>query len=234
MSLLCQVSSVELERVVIASVPAVMEAAAVGVTPPGGGPQQLVMFLVLHTRNTGPVDAQAPCKREIQRDGAAESHTSFQDTQAQAGSAGQDQQQGKAANGPEAGASSSHARDTGQDDQANDVGIGPSLEGLWGGIVKVKAAAVTTASRVADLAVVALQKTSIDSAEQQAAYSQAGSDGSDVQPLKLQCQQAIGNSLNPLFKLERVLVRDSLPRTASNKVMRRVLRDELRLSSAKL
>jgi len=40
--------------------------------------------------------------------------------------------------------------------------------------------------------------------------------------------------LNPLFKLERVLLRDSLPRTASNKVMRRLLRDELRQTMAKL
>lgn len=46
-----QVSSVELERVVIASVPAVLEAAAVGVTPPGGGPEQLVMFLVLDSNH---------------------------------------------------------------------------------------------------------------------------------------------------------------------------------------
>ena len=46
-----QVSSVELERVVIASVPAVLEAAAVGITPPGGGPEQLVMFLVLDSNH---------------------------------------------------------------------------------------------------------------------------------------------------------------------------------------
>jgi acetyl-CoA synthetase len=41
------------------------------------------------------------------------------------------------------------------------------------------------------------------------------------------CQAAIRQHLNPLFKVQRVLVRASLPRNASNKVMRRVLRAEL-------
>ncbi|MDE0883121.1 MAG: AMP-binding protein, partial [Myxococcota bacterium] len=42
-----------------------------------------------------------------------------------------------------------------------------------------------------------------------------------------QAQRLIRAELNPLFKVGRVLLRASLPRTASNKVMRRVLRDEL-------
>jgi acetyl-CoA synthetase len=37
-------------------------------------------------------------------------------------------------------------------------------------------------------------------------------------------QQAIRKQLNPLFKIHDVVVVDSLVRTASNKVMRRVLR----------
>jgi acyl-coenzyme A synthetase/AMP-(fatty) acid ligase len=77
--------------------------------------------------------------------------------------------------------------------------------------------------------------------------------------VKGQCQAAIRSKLNPLFKVDRVrnklldyrskshsmssplmlhkcswlqvLWRDSLPRTASNKVMRRVLRDELKHQS---
>lgn len=42
--------------------------------------------------------------------------------------------------------------------------------------------------------------------------------------LKREMQQAIKDHLNPLFHIEDVIVVDSLPRTASNKVMRKVLR----------
>ena len=38
-------------------------------------------------------------------------------------------------------------------------------------------------------------------------------------------QSAIKRDLNPLFKIHDVVLIDTLPRTASNKVMRRVLRD---------
>jgi acetyl-CoA synthetase len=55
----------------------------------------------------------------------------------------------------------------------------------------------------------------------------------DPRALREQCQAAISRKLNPLFKVERVLLRPSLPRTATNKVMRRVLRDE-RMPRAKL
>ena len=41
-------------------------------------------------------------------------------------------------------------------------------------------------------------------------------------------EQAVRRELNPLFKIHDVVVVDSLPRTASNKVMRRVLRDQHR------
>jgi acetyl-CoA synthetase len=37
-------------------------------------------------------------------------------------------------------------------------------------------------------------------------------------------QSAIKSDLNPLFKIHDVVVIDALPRTASNKVMRRELR----------
>eukprot|EP00884_Botryococcus_braunii_P002914 jgi/Botrbrau1/12623/Bobra.0169s0150.1 len=60
--------------------------------------------------------------------------------------------------------------------------------------------------------------------------------GPEADPLKLRasCQQAIRAHLNPLFKVDQVLLRDSLPRTASNKVMRRLLRDELRQTKPRL
>ena len=44
--------------------------------------------------------------------------------------------------------------------------------------------------------------------------------------LKNQMQRAIKDLLNPLFHIEDVVVVESLPRTASNKVMRRVLRNQ--------
>ena len=57
------------------------------------------------------------------------------------------------------------------------------------------------------------------------------SNGSLEQNLMVECQTAIRDNLNPLFRVDRVVLRDSLPRTASNKVMRRLLRDELRPSA---
>lgn len=47
----------------------------------------------------------------------------------------------------------------------------------------------------------------------------------DIADLKIQMQKSIKESLNPLFKIHDLIAIDSLPRTASNKVMRRVLRD---------
>lgn len=47
---------------------------------------------------------------------------------------------------------------------------------------------------------------------------------SSVAALKKACQAAISRHLSPLFKVDAVVVAPSLPRTASNKVMRRLLR----------
>merc|ERR1711916_82588 len=44
--------------------------------------------------------------------------------------------------------------------------------------------------------------------------------------LKKQLQNSIKTKLNPLFHIYDIRISASLPRTASNKVMRRVLRDE--------
>ena len=44
--------------------------------------------------------------------------------------------------------------------------------------------------------------------------------------LKKKLQDAIKTRLNPLFQIATIQLTESLPRTASNKVMRRVLRDE--------
>ena len=111
-----QVSSVDLERVCVRAVPAVHEVAAVGVPTPGGGPERLVLFVVL-----------------------------------------------------EEGASGRDTRSAGA----------------------------------------------------------TGSDADALQALRAACQAAIRGQLNPLFKVDQVMVVQALPRTASNKVMRRTLRDGL-------
>ena len=46
----------------------------------------------------------------------------------------------------------------------------------------------------------------------------------EPESLKTEMQQAIKQHLNPLFHIDDVVIADSLPRTASNKVMRKVLR----------
>jgi len=208
-----QVSSVELERVVIASVPAVMEAAAVGLTPPGGGPEQLIMFLVLH-QNAEVVKSsppQAPLSASV--------------------------------NGQQRSQTQEHVPSM-QKQRGDKVGFSSSLESVWEAFYQVKGLAAAAASRVTDMAVAAAQgdagslagqqQTGADMQAQQPSQQQAGGNQADLHELKLKCQQSIRSSLNPLFKLERVLLRDSLPRTASNKVMRRLLRDELRQTMAKL
>ena len=50
--------------------------------------------------------------------------------------------------------------------------------------------------------------------------------GADTNLLTNSLQSAIREHLNPLFRIHDVVVVDALPRTASNKIMRRVLRDE--------
>jgi acetyl-CoA synthetase len=45
-------------------------------------------------------------------------------------------------------------------------------------------------------------------------------------------QAAIAQQLNPLFKIHDLILVEALPRTASNKVMRRVLREQYRAITA--
>lgn len=50
---------------------------------------------------------------------------------------------------------------------------------------------------------------------------------STAKALQQACQEAIRTRLNPLFRVSQVQLVEGLPRNASNKVMRRVLRDQL-------
>lgn len=52
----------------------------------------------------------------------------------------------------------------------------------------------------------------------------------DEETLKSAFQDAIKKQLNPLFKVSDVVLTDKLPRTASNKIMRRILRDQYQAS----
>jgi acetyl-CoA synthetase len=54
-----------------------------------------------------------------------------------------------------------------------------------------------------------------------------GAEVGDAVALRDAFRQAVRNRINPLFKVSEVRVVEALPRTASNKVMRRVLRDDL-------
>ncbi|KAK4258234.1 hypothetical protein QN277_007706 [Acacia crassicarpa] len=51
---------------------------------------------------------------------------------------------------------------------------------------------------------------------------------SDVETLKMKFSKAIQRNLNPLFKVRLVRIVQEFPRTASNKLMRRVLRDQMK------
>ena len=50
----------------------------------------------------------------------------------------------------------------------------------------------------------------------------------DVARLSEEVRQAVRSRLNPLFRVHDVVLVDALPRTASHKVMRRLLRDGYR------
>ncbi len=56
----------------------------------------------------------------------------------------------------------------------------------------------------------------------------------DKEAIEANLQKAIAQRLNPLFKIRVLVLVDTLPRTASNKVMRRVLRDRLQHQQKRL
>ena len=49
----------------------------------------------------------------------------------------------------------------------------------------------------------------------------------DRETLQARMSKSIKSDLNPLFRIAEIIFTDSLPRTASNKVMRRKLRDQI-------
>ena len=80
----------------------------------------------------------------------------------------------------------------------------------------------------------------IDGVKESAAVAVSSGDGpdqlvvfavldgpADVETLKSEMNSQLRRHLNPLFKVQHVEIIESLPPTASNKVMRRTLRDRL-------
>jgi acetyl-CoA synthetase len=100
------------------------------------------------------------------------------------------------------------------------------------GGIKVSSAeierAVLGVDRVADVAAIAVDPD--DGGPSRLVLYVVAAPGTtlDAALVKVSAQKAISATLNPLFRVHDVRTVDSLPRTASNKVMRRVLRDQYR------
>ncbi|XP_020216345.1 probable acyl-activating enzyme 17, peroxisomal [Cajanus cajan] len=65
-------------------------------------------------------------------------------------------------------------------------------------------------------------------------FKDSNSTKQDLHQLRTSFNSALQKKLNPLFKVSQVVTLPSLPRTASNKVMRRVLRQQLSDQSSKI
>lgn len=85
---------------------------------------------------------------------------------------------------------------------------------------------VATLPEVADAAAIAVEPA--DGGPNLLVLYLVARPGAATTDLRDVAQKAISSRLNPLFRVHDVRVVESLPRTASNKVMRRVLRDEYR------
>jgi len=53
-----------------------------------------------------------------------------------------------------------------------------------------------------------------------------GQDGEKMDMLLMECRKVVAGRLNPLFRVEKVVLMKSLPRTSSGKVLRRTLREQ--------
>ncbi|MEE9126869.1 MAG: AMP-binding protein, partial [Planctomycetota bacterium] len=101
-----------------------------------------------------------------------------------------------------------------------------NLGGIKVGAVELESA-VNTHPAVADSAAVAVQPDG-ESTERLVVYvtltADVGKASLSKQELLRELQQRIARQLNPLFKIHDVVVKKELPRTASNKLLRRELR----------
>jgi len=99
------------------------------------------------------------------------------------------------------------------------------------GGIKVSAAAIeeilNTVSGIQETAAIAVPPSE-GGPDQLLICAVVNSESGNTAALKTELQAAISERLNPLFKIQAVVLLPSLPRTASHKVMRRVLRDQYR------
>jgi len=99
------------------------------------------------------------------------------------------------------------------------------------GGIKVSAAAIeeilNTVSGIQETAAIAVPPSE-GGPDQLLICAVVNSESGNTAALKTELQAAIAERLNPLFKIQEVVLLPSLPRTASHKVMRRVLRDQYR------
>ncbi|KFM24179.1 Acetyl-coenzyme A synthetase [Auxenochlorella protothecoides] len=107
---------------------------------------------------------------------------------------------------------------------------GDEVERLGGGLYR----ALGRADDTMNLGGIKTSSAELERAVTAGVEGATDNDPASSKHLAAAAQRAISQRLNPLFRVHRVLVRQALPRNAANKVMRRVLRDELVATQSKL
>lgn len=101
-----------------------------------------------------------------------------------------------------------------------------NLGGIKVGSVELERAVLLHVPAVADIAAIGIP-TPGGGPERLHLVIVARTEGADPVQLQHACSSAIRTHLNPLFKVEGIRLVPALPRTATNKVLRRELRQEL-------
>jgi acetyl-CoA synthetase len=100
------------------------------------------------------------------------------------------------------------------------------------GGIKVSAVEIENVLKTDDMEEIAAVSFAEHAGPEQLALFITGNPSSSEEELKNQFQERINKLLNPLFRVAKVIKIEALPRTPSNKVMRRSLRDQVTTSKA--
>ena len=95
------------------------------------------------------------------------------------------------------------------------------------GGIKVSAVEIENVLKTDDMEEIAAVSFAEHAGPEQLALFITGNPSSSEEELKNQFQERINKLLNPLFRVAKVIKIEALPRTPSNKVMRRSLRDQV-------